>query len=69
MNQYLTRMAGNIFFVLGKVTMQTGIIYITITCPVAVEKSCRKHNAGKHLSSLAECEQSLRGRAGSARLL
>lgn len=52
--------------------MQTGIIYITISCPVAVEKSRRKHSAGKHWSALAECEQSIRnyrGRAGSAWLL
>lgn len=47
--------------------MQTGIIYITMTCPLAVEKSCRKHSAGKHLSALAEGEHSVRNRrAGSA---
>lgn len=44
--------------------MQTGIIYITITCPVAVEKSCRQHSAGKHSSALAECEQSVRSYRG-----
>lgn len=44
--------------------MQTGIIYITITCPVAVEKSCRQHSAGKHVSALAECEQSVRSYRG-----
>lgn len=40
--------------------MQTGIIYITITCPIVVEKICRKHNAGKHFTPLAELEQPIK---------
>lgn len=40
--------------------MQTGIIYITITCPIVVEKSCRKLNAGKHFTLLAEFEQPIK---------
>jgi len=44
---------------LQKVTKQTGIIYITITCPV-VEKICRKHNVEKHFTPLAEFVQPIK---------
>lgn len=40
--------------------MQTGIIYITITCPIVVEEICRERNAGKHFTPLAEFEQPIK---------
>lgn len=40
--------------------MQTGIIYITITCTILIGKICRKHNEGKHFTLLAEFEQPIK---------